>query len=177
MDSIGIPYLLGGSLASSLLGEPRSTAVLDFVADLSPELVSAFVEAIAPDFYVSESAIREAIAGESSFNILHQATMSKVDIFILKNQPLERSEFQRRRAVAVRQDPERSLFLPTAEDIILQKLILYRLGREISDRQWRDILGVLKLQGNTLDFDYLWQWAEELNLLELLNRALGESGL
>ena len=103
--------------------------------------------------------------------------MGKVDIFILKDQPFARSEFERRQYVIVRQNPEQSLWLPSPEDIILQKLSWYRLGGEVSDKQWRDILGVMKLQGQQLDFSYLWQWAESLRLVELLDRAFRESGL
>ena len=77
----------------------------------------------------------------------------------------------------VRLDPEQSLFLPTPEDIILQKLMWYRMGGGVSDKQWRDILGVMKLQGEDLDKEYLWQWAASLNLAELLDRSLGEAGL
>lgn len=182
LENLTIPYLIGGSLASSLLGEPRSTADIDLVADLRSEQVPAFLKAVQPEFYVSESAVQEAIVYQSSvyqssFNLLHQATMGKVDVFILKDQPFARSEFDRRQSLIVRQNPEQFLFLPSAEDIILQKLSWYRLGGGVSDKQWRDILGVLKLQGEQLDFRYLWQWAEALELLELLDRAFGESGL
>lgn len=177
LDALGIPYLVGGSLASSLLGEPRSTADIDLVADLRSSQVRAFLEAVQPDFYVSEDAVREAISYQSSFNLLHQATMSKIDIFILKHQTFAQSEFSRRRPKVVRLDPEQSLFLPTPEDIILQKLMWYRMGGGVSDKQWRDILGVMKLQGEDLDKEYLWHWAASLNLAELLDRSLGEAGL
>lgn len=147
------------------------------MADLQFEQVPAFLEAVQPEFYVSESAVREAISCQSSFNLLYQATMGKVGIFILKDQPFAQAEFERRQHTVVRQNPEQSLWLPSPEDIILQKLSWYRLGGGVSDQQWRDILGVMKLQGDQLDFGYLWQWAETLELVQLLGRAFGESGL
>lgn len=155
LERLTIPYLIGGSLASSLLGEPRSTADIDLVADLQSQQVPAFREAVQPEFYVSESAVREALAYHSSFNLLHKTTMAKVDIFILREQPFAQSEFERRQHVVVRQNPEQLLYLPSPEDIIVQKLSWYRLGGEVSDKQWRDILGVMKLQGEQLDFSYL----------------------
>jgi len=174
-ENLKIPYLVGGSLASSLLGEPRSTQDIDFVADLNLDNIENLIQALQPRFYVSEDAIKEAIASQQSFNIIDNESLGKVDIFILKNQPFNRSEFQRKRARIVRQNPERLLILPTPEDIILQKLIWHRLGFS-SQKQWRDILGVIKLQGEQLDFAYLRQWANTLELLESLNRALIESG-
>lgn len=177
LESLGIPYVIGDSLASSLWGEPRSTDDIDPVADLRPEQVQLLVDAVQSDFYVSEEAVRDAIAYRSSFNLLRLDTMSKVDIFVLKDQAFPQSKFARRRAAIVRQNPEQSLILPSPEDIILQKLTWYQMGGGVSDKQWRDVLGVMKLQGERLDFEYLWQWATTLNLTELLDAALGEAEL
>lgn len=84
---------------------------------------------------------------------------------------------QRRQQFVITQNPERSAWFASAEDIILQKLIWYRLGNQISDRQWRDVLGVLKVQAQKLDFNYLNHWAQRLNLVDLLAQALQASGL
>ena len=175
LDSLEIPYL-GGSVASTLLGEPRSTQAIDLVIDLSPDKVTSLINLLQPRFYVSEAAVLEAIQYKRSFNIIDNESLGKVDFFILKNDPFPRTEFRRRQAKVVRQNPDRVLFLPTAEDIILQKLIWHNLGFG-SQKQWRDILGVIKLQGETLDFNYLRQWGTNLGLLESLERALNESGL
>ncbi len=104
-------------------------------------------------------------------------SFGKVDIFILKDEAFPQIEFQRRRSQLVRQNPDRSLVLPTPEDLILQKLIGYRMTENESQRQWRDVLGVLKLQGDRLDFEYLQKWAIELELRDLLATACVESGL
>ncbi len=176
LDTLAIPYLVGGSVASSLLGEPRSTQDIDVVADLHPEKVSPLIQALRPRFYVSEEAIQEAIRYQSFFNLIDNESLGKIDIFILKDEPFNQIEFQRRQPRVVRQEPEQSIVLPTPEDIILQKLMWYRMGHG-SEKQWRDILGVMKLQGSQLNFDYLNHWAETLRLTDLLAQALEQSGL
>ena len=103
--------------------------------------------------------------------------MQKVDIFVLSNQPLAQIEMRRRQQLVITQNPDKSASIASAEDIILQKLIWYRLGNQVSDRQWRDVLGVLKVQADRLDFNYLNQWAETLKLEDLMRQALQEAGL
>ena len=177
LDELGIPYLIGGSVASSLLGEPRSTQDIDLVADLTLSQVKPFVAALQPRFYVDEETVKSAVRYQSSFNIIDNESIVKFDIFILKNNPFSQSEFERRQVQIVRTNPEQTVVLPSPEDIILQKLLWYRDTNFSSEKQWRDILGVMKLQGATLDFEYLRYWGEQLKLSETLDRALGESGL
>ena len=101
--------------------------------------------------------------------------MFKVDVFINKHRRFDQEQFLRRQLQVVAYEPERKVYVTTAEDIILAKLEWYRLGGEISDRQWRDVLGVLKVQAGRLDLDYLRQWAAELKVADLLQRTLKES--
>lgn len=176
LNELDIPYLVGGSVASSLMGEMRATEDVDMVADLPMEKMMPLIQVLQPRFYVSEDAVRDAIRYKRSFNVIDNESLGKVDIFILKDDPFPQTEFQRRRSQLVR-NPDRMLVLPTPEDIILQKLVWYRMTRNESQRQWRDVLGVLKLQGDRLDFDYLQKWAVELNLSDLLKTAYIESGL
>ena len=176
-DRLEIPYLVGGSVASSLLGEPRATLDVDMVADLTREKVPAFVTAVESQFYVSEQAVIDAMLYQSSFNLIHFETTEKVDIFLLSDQLLSQSKMSRRQRIPVTENADEFLYLPTPEDIILQKLICYRLGMSQSDRQWRDVLGVLKIQGEKLDFEYLDQWSETLKLTDMLAQALQEARL
>jgi hypothetical protein len=174
-DELKVPYLIGGSLASALHGTTRSTLDSDLVVELKAEQVPELVAMLEKDFYIDENMILDAIRLQSSFNIIHFRTMFKVDVFITKGRRFDRVQFHRRQLQTVANDPERKIYVTTAEDIILAKLEWYRLGNEISERQWRDILGVLKVQAGRLDLDYLHKWAAELKVADLLQRALKES--
>lgn len=177
LDALAVPYLIGGSVASSILGEPRATIDVDIVADLQLSHVQPLVAVMTGEFFIDEIMVTEAIERKSSFNVIHLDTMQKVDIFVLSDQPLAQSEMQRRQQIIITQNPERLAWLASSEDIILQKLIWYRLGGGISDRQWRDVLGVLKVQAERLDFGYLSHWAQTLGLADLMAQALEEAGL
>ena len=174
-EKLNVPYLIGGSLASALYGTARSTLDVDLIADLHAEQATQLVELLQQEFYIDERMIRDAIQHLSSFNLIHLATMFKVDVFITKKRSFDQMQFNRRQLQVVSDEPERKAYVTTAEDIILAKLEWYRLGSEVSDRQWRDILGVLKVQAGRLDLKYLNQWATELKVADLLQRALKES--
>lgn len=174
-ERLHIPYLVGGSMASALYGVARSTLDADILADIRQDQVSALVAALGEDFYADDQMIRGAIEHRGSFNLIHLTTMFKVDVFIRKDRPFDQMQFERRVELIIATEPEQKAFITSAEDIILAKLEWYRLGNEISDRQWRDILGVLRVQAGRLDLDYLHQWANELNITDLLQRALKES--
>jgi hypothetical protein len=174
-NKLDIPYLIGGSLASAIHGTARSTLDTDLVADLRNEQIHSLIEVLHPDFYIDEEMIRDAIQHQSSFNLIHLDSTYKVDIFILKPRHFDRMQFQRRRFQVVADDPEVKAYVSTAEDIILAKLEWYRMGGEASDRQWRDILGVIKIQAGRLDQGYLQQMADELNVNDLFQRALKEA--
>ncbi len=171
-ERLYIPYLVGGSMASAFYGVARSTLDADVVADIPEDKVDALVAALGADFYADEEMIRWAIEHRSSFNLVHLRTMFKVDVFIRKERPFDRAQFERRIEQVIATQPEQKAFIASAEDIILAKLEWYRLGNEVSDRQWRDILGILIVQAGRLDLDYLRRWAVELNVSDLLQRAL-----
>lgn len=174
-ETLGVPYMIGGSLASAFHGTARSTLDTDLVADLRAEQIIPLVEMLKQDFYIDEEMILDAIEHKISFNLIHLQTAFKVDVFIIKPRRFDQIEFERRRLETVSNEPYRKAYVTTAEDIILAKLEWYRMGGEVSDRQWRDILGVLKVQVGRLDLEYLRCWAAELNVADLLQRALKES--
>jgi len=172
LEALGVRYVVGGSLASSLYGVPRSTQDVDLVAELLDEHVVPFVASLAGEFYVDADMIRDAIARRASFNVVHLATMFKADVFIPRLDAWSRGELTR----GVIQNVEVggtsfTLRLASAEDTLLHKLVWYRLGDEISERQWKDVLGILRIQGTSLDERYLDQWAIVLDVVELLARA------
>lgn len=172
LEQLGIAYAVGGSLASSLHGVMRSTLDVDIVADMRLEHVPLLVAALSKKFYADDEMMRDAIQHHSSFNLVHYETAFKVDIFICKLRAFDRMQLERRRTSIIATDPEQSVYVVSPEDIILAKLEWYRMGGEVSERQWRDILGVLKIRAGELDLDYLHQWANELKVSDLLERAL-----
>lgn len=171
-EYLGISYLIGGSLASTLYGIVRATMDADLVADIKSSNVSAFVALLEEEFYIDSEMILDAIQHTSSFNLIHIETMFKVDVFILKQRSFDQNQMQRRVSQSVGDSLTDQAFFSTAEDIVLAKLEWFRAGNEVSERQWRDILGVLDLQSDRLDFDYLRKWAAVLNLQDLLQKAL-----
>jgi hypothetical protein len=177
LERIGTPYFLGGSLASSLLGEPRSTLDIDLVVVLRSDEAPALVRELAPEFYVDEGAVRDAIRRRGAFNAIHQSTVLKVDFFVLGEDSFDREQLARRVSFPLLDASGRSVFVSSAEDLILRKLDWYRQGGGVSDRQWRDVAGILKVQAKRLDLAYLRRWAESLGLTVLLERALDEAGV
>ncbi len=175
LERLGIPYAVGGSLASSLHGVMRSTLDVDIVADMHPKHIQPLVAALSNEFYADDEMMRDAIEHRSSFNLIHYETAFKADIFICKPRTFDQMQLGRRRTSVISTDPEQSVYVTSPEDTILAKLEWYRMGGEVSDRQWRDVLGVLKTRSGELDLDYLHKWAKELKVSDLLERVLKES--
>ncbi len=176
LEEFGIPYHIGGSVASSLYGLPRLTIDADLVADIRMEHVRPLVRQLETDYYIDEDMIRDALRRQSSFNVIHQDTILKVDIFIPKSRLFDQEELYRVQS-KVLEGSDRPFFVASPEGTILNKLEWYRMGGEVSDRQWNDILGVLKVQGTNLDMDYLQKWSANLKVTDLLERALVDAGL
>lgn len=172
LDELGVLYVLGGSLASTVYGQTRTTLDADVVADLRSHHVKPFVQALQEQFYVDEGAAADAIQNKGSFNLLHLDTMFKVDIFIPGERLFDQQQLARRRSKTVRDNPVQKIWFVSPEDIILAKLEWFRLGGEVSERQWRDVIGVIRTQGDQLDHVYLHQWATILNVADLLEVAL-----
>jgi len=176
LDALGVPYLIGGSLASAVHGVLRSTLDTDLVADLRLEHAEPLARALGGTFYVEAESIREAVLHQRSFNVIHLETMFKVDVFVVKKRPFHHSQMERRMAQVIATDPDRTAYVATAEDTILAKLEWYRMSGDVSEQQWRDVLGVMKVQADRLDLAYLRQWAAQLNISDLLERAIKEAG-
>ncbi len=172
LNALGVSHMICGSLASSVHGLPRATMDADLVAEIKPGQAELIVKALKKDFYVEKESILDAISNSSSFNIIHLASSFKVDIFLLRNNPYSINEFARRMPQAVSGNSEPPFFVATPEDVILSKLRWYLQGGEVSERQWSDIVGVIKVQGEQLDLEYLKHWASELGLSGILIKAL-----
>lgn len=166
----GIAYHLGGSYASSVHGIPRQTQDVDLVVDPSETQVERLVARTEGEFYADVGAAREAVRQRSSFNLIHLASGIKVDLFIVGRGDFDRSEFERGLAQSVDLGDGQPIHVKTAEDTILRKLLWYRDGGEVSERQWSDAAGILRAQGELLDRVYLDAWAGRLGIVELWQR-------
>ncbi|HBL28079.1 MAG TPA: hypothetical protein DD490_14700 [Acidobacteria bacterium] len=176
LEALGVPYHVGGSIASSFLGIARATQDADLVAALRPEHATPFTQALTGTFYADPERIANAIRSRKSFNVIHLGTAYKVDVFVSKDTAFAHANMARR---VTREVPglERSLSFSAAEDIVLHKLLWYAEGGGVSDRQWYDLQGVLRLQAKALDRAYLHLWADRLGVSGLLQRAEEEAGL
>jgi len=178
LERLGVKYQVGGSVASSLYGVPRTTIDVDLVADLGLEHVDALVSALKQDYYIDAEMIRDAIRRRESFNVIRYDNALKLDIFVLKRRAFDQEAFGRSRLDTLEDSPDAREFPVTSpEDIVLHKLEWYRLGEQVSERQWRDLVGVLKVQRESLDYKYLRYWATELGLFELFHKAVTEAGI
>jgi hypothetical protein len=175
-EQLGIAYYIGGSVGSSTYGIPRATFDVDLIADLQQKHVSSFIKRLETESYVDEEMIRDAIMHHSSFNLIYLSSMLKIDVFLPKARLFDQEEYRRVQEEALI-DGTRPFKMASAEDTLLHKLEWYRMGNEISDRQWNDILGILKVRGVRLDMQYLHTWATQLHVTDLLERALVDAGL
>lgn len=175
LESLGIPYCIGGSVASGIWGELRYTQDLDLIADLNRDHIHDLVKAFSPRFYLSDQAILDAIEHRQSFNLIDNETGWKIDIFILALDPFHQNQFQRKQKLTV-DEHNHSLWIASAEDTILQKILWHRLSQRQSQQQWRDILGMLKLQNDRLEISYLKHWANFLDIGRDLEQAFIEAG-
>ena len=172
LDSLHITYLVGGSVASGIYGTYRFTNDLDIVADIRMEDVVPLLAALS-GFHADEEMMRDAVSLATAFSIIHLELMVKVDIFVKANDPWTIEVWSRRRRLPLFGEQGILVNLPSPEDMIIQKIRWFQMGGGVSDRQWGDILGMLKTQGDQLDETYLRKWATALGLSDLLEKAIG----
>ncbi len=170
LERCGVSYTIGGSLASSFSGEPRASIDLDIVVDMRVDQADAFVQALGEEFYADVEALRRVIRQRASTNLIHRPSGFKIDLFVAGT-PLEAQQLERRRRIRVASGPDRFLYVHTPEDILLQKLRWYQMGGEVSERQWRDVVSIVIVQGARLDRGYLLATAAPAGLSDLLERA------
>jgi hypothetical protein len=176
LEKLGVSYFIGGSLASTFYGMVRTTQDSDIIADLKTEHISILMDALQDEFYMDDEMIADAITHHSSFNIIHRESMFKVDVFVPRPRLFIKMQFSRARKENLTSDPRMAAIVASPEDTLLAKLEWYRLGGEVSERQWRDVLGILKVQSGTLDTDYMNRMADDLKVVDLLDRALKDAG-
>jgi hypothetical protein len=175
LDRMSLPYAIGGSIASSTYGAPRFTQDADITIEPFAGKEADFAAHFDAEFYVSIPAMQQANRRRSSFNVLHLTSGFKIDFFVRKDEPFAEAVMKRRRIEPLSQLSDQRLFLISPEDIVLLKLDWYRLGNEVSDRQWSDVVGVLKIQRDNLDRTYLLDSAAKLSVVNLLERAMRDA--
>lgn len=164
LESLGVPYMVAGSVASSHHGLPRATNDADIVIDPTPEGLEALVTALAADgYYVDAKAARDALRARRLFNVIDPESAFKVDLIIRKERPFSREEFSRRER---RDLGGLAASVATPEDTILSKLEWARKGGG-SDRQIEDALGVLRVGADRIDRSYIARWAAALGVEDL----------
>jgi hypothetical protein len=167
LNRTGVTYYLTGSMASNYWGIPRTTHDLDFVVQLPMSAVSHIVQEFSGDFYIDETAVRAAYQPPHQFNAIDTRSALKVDFWLPKPAPFDKEMLRRRVQVTLFGEPA---WICTAEDVILHKLVWNRISP--SDRQLGDAAGVVAVQADALDKNYLRQWAQELKLASELERLL-----
>lgn len=171
LDQAQIPYMVAGSMGSSIHGRPRATQDADVVIDPTEDQLGSLLALLGQDYYVSRDAAWDAFRHRTMFNIIDLVGGWKADLILRKDRPFSRQEFERRRQIdALGQ----RLWAVSPEDTILSKLEWMK-GRE-SDVQYADALGVAVAQGRDLDVEYLRRWAGQLGVENMLSRLLKEAG-
>ena len=177
LERLQIPYVIGGSVASSIHGEMRTTMDVDFAVHIRGDRAALLERALSREFHVDHESIREAVASRRLFNAIHLVSMTKIDFHVCPETGIYAEQIRRGQLLRIASDPEALARVATPEDIVLQKLLWYRMGDCSSDRQWRDLVGVLKQKSAAIDAQYLGRWGRELGLQSLLARAMRQAGL
>ena len=167
-----IRHYVGGSVASSFHGAARSTMDVDLVCEFTVDQVKSFVASFDENFYVSESAIREAVRRKSCFNLIHLPTSFKVDVFVSRQRPFDLESMRRATPECLGRDRTVEVPIATAEDAIISKLEWYRKTNETSERQWDYVFRLITLLGSTADIDYLRSAADSVGVSDLLERLI-----
>lgn len=168
-DAVGIKYILVGSVASAVYGEPRLTLDIDVVAALTVSQLPKFLSSFSPPgFYVSADAAAGAVREGKQFNIIHPASGLKIDIIVKKPDDFDESRFSRKRSLPV--FPDRSADFASPEDVIIKKMEYHREGG--SEKHLRDIAGILRVSGDGLNAAYIEQWAARKGLTEIWRAIL-----
>ena len=168
-----IPYMIGGSMASGIHGIYRTSLDVDLVADIHPEQIARLIRELGGEFYADTDTMRGAVESGRCFNPIHFASSYKFDIFPLRSDPFQQSQFLRREMKdLVVADGALAVPVATAEDTLLMKLVWYRSGGEVSERQWNDVRGMVAVQGKRLDREYLKRWAAYLKVADPADAAL-----
>ncbi len=176
LEKLKISYLIGGLLASSLYGAVRFTEDADITVEPFDSKADEFLKSLYGNYYVSSEAMHQALVDKTSFNIIHIKTAFKIDVFVQPNQPYEKQMLSRGIKRKLSDTVDKEFNFVTPEDIVLLKINWYVQGGRVSERQRNDVMGVLRVQAENLDYDYLNKWARKLGFSTELDKLLDEVG-
>ncbi len=166
-----LTYLVVGSIATIAYGEPRFTNDIDIVLDLSDDQIAEFCSSFpGEDFYISRTAVEQAVRQRFQFNVIHPASGLKIDFIVLSESDFDQSRVQRRRELPVLTNG--SAWFASPEDVILKKMVYHKEGG--SDKHLRDIAGVMRIQGDRLDRDYVANWANSMDVAEVWSEIVAK---
>ena len=175
LQQLDIAYAVGGSLASSIYGKVRFTEDADITVEPFDNQADKLIALLSSDYYISKEAVYQALKQQGTFNVIHLDSAFKIDVFVRKDTAFEKRFMARRKSIRLSDSLKKEFAVISPEDIVLLKLLWYREGVFSSERQWNDVLGILTVQAERLDFDYLKKWAAILEISELLEKAVAES--
>lgn len=177
LRSCNIPFVIGGSFASSAWGHPRQTNDVDIEVLINLESWACLKSHLGGDYLVNESEFMESINSDETYRtaqLINIEEAFKIDLFLLRDDAYTKSEMARVKVVPLAENVKLPVLAP--ENIVLHKLRWFASGGEVSDRQWSDIVQILETQSGRLDTIYLEHWSLHFSVHELLQRALEESG-
>lgn len=163
LESLKIPYMIGGSVAAMAYGEPRLTLDMDVVVDMGVEQANSLADSLGPEYYVNLESIQEAVKSKGHFNIIQSEVGIKIDFYVLKADEFSQEEFKRKRREAF--DEEKMAVFASPEDIIIKKLEWHKTGE--SQKHLDDIRGILKFSFERLDLKYLDKWAIKVGVYDI----------
>lgn len=167
LEDNNIPYMLTGAAAVNYYGRPRLTHDIDIIVNIEKRHIQGIVDVFQQEFYVSSEGIEDAIKHRTAFNIIHNETGLKIDFWMLTDEEYDKRRFSRREKQVIF---DREMYISSAEDIILIKLLWYK--KSTSERHIIDAKGILQVQGGSVDNNYLTKWAEKLTVKEILKELL-----
>jgi hypothetical protein len=175
-EVLQIPYYIQGTIANSLYGMQRATFEVDFFANLCLEHMNDLQQQLKPFYAIDTQIMRDAVYLRTYFEIVHIESLIKINVLLSQDLDFEKQTYNRSKQHRLLENNS-SVYVASPEDIVLTQLRKYRVEGESADDQWNEILGVLKVQGISLDFTYLEQWAEKLTIADLLRKGYVDAGL
>jgi len=177
VDTAGLRYVVGGSVAAGYYGEPRATLDVDVLVEAGASDASRLATSLQAEFLVTADAVRDAVEHGSSFNAFNRSAFTKIDVYVAGDGELDRAQLASRRAQPLFEGSETLIWVTSPEILVLRKLDWFRRGRMMSERQWLDVLGILKQQRERLDRRVMDDSARRVGLEYLLRRATDDAGL